>query len=546
MAGILTGKGVNAQRRQTSSSASATEELTDLVTTSAPPMWLRAVVDDVIFDPNVLDDERKKLLEETLTNPELFSRVPRNSIIARIITNAAARRSDHPAIFYPMMSHISMPIKPGEHVWVMFEDPTSSTTSGFWLSRIVEPIDVEDPNFTHADRKFDDRGELTSIEKALKADGLKIDQDKPGFPNGGNTRESFTLEDTLAYEKIEKDAIANKVIKKEPVPRYNKRPADLALAGSNNAMILLGEDRTGPAAEGQGPAAKKPAADAAAFAGTIDIVVGRGRELEDEKKPAKLTAPPVIKNTRDEPETDKATVDNANKLEGDPDFKKDSARVYLSMDTKGDTNFKTTGADLPKVKGGGDPKTFDKGSFIIAKGDHIRIIARQDDDAKGGPINGTIRIIKEGKPDDEGGKGRGAVIIEPDGTVVIDGPHIIIGSAALEKGNGAGEHVYIGRDATEPIVLGNEMKKLLMDYTEDIKKAIADWVKAMGSGWVDTAIAPTPTHNFGNFGIPIPGLILLAGTMKAANTALDLAVTAADTKLDTNVIKTLSKIGKTR
>jgi len=82
--------------------------------------------------------------------------------------------------------------------------------------------------------------------------GLEVDAEKPGFPNGANTQESFTLDDPLGYQKINNSAIANKVVTKEPVPRFNKRPGDTVFAGSNNTLIVLGEDRTGPAIDGKG------------------------------------------------------------------------------------------------------------------------------------------------------------------------------------------------------------------------------------------------------------------------------------------------------
>lgn len=469
MAGILTGKGINAQRRIFSDTFSAQEELTDLVTTSSPPIMSRAVVIDVIFKHDAIDDKRKAELSELITNPELLNRAPRNSIIAQIISNAAARRGDAYAIFFPMLPHISQPVKPGEQVWVMFENPDRSTTHGFWLSRIVEPSDVDDPNFTHADRKFDDRSELTTIEKSLQKNGVSIELGKPGFPNGANTPESFTLENPAGYEDINKKAIADKVFKKEPIPRFTKRPGDLVLEGSNNTLIVLGDDRVGPSVEGKGISSSKPSTDIDGFSGTIDIVVGRGREIPSPESKPELTAAPNIINSRGQVETDK--VSNQNTREGDPDFVKDSSRIYVSMNTRGDTNFNLTGEKMPKIVGGNDPVTVDQGSFIVAKSDNVRIIARQDDNAAGGAINGSIRIIKEGVPDDESGKGRGAIIIEPDGTVVVDGPHIIIGSNALEKDFGAGEHVYIGRDAIEPLVLGDTLRSILEEYAGNIQKA---------------------------------------------------------------------------
>ena len=50
--------------------------------------------------------------------------------------------------------------------------------------------------------------------------------------------------------------------------------------------------------------------------------------------------------------------------------------------------------------------------------------------------------------------------MQPDGTIMIDGPKIIIGSG-IEKGNGEGEQLYLGRDAEEPIVMGTQLMNVL-------------------------------------------------------------------------------------
>ena len=64
-------------------------------------------------------------------------------------------------------------------------------------------------------------------------------------------------------------------------------------------------------------------------------------------------------------------------------------------------------------------------------------------------INGSIKIIKEGVRNSEDGDGQAVIIMQPDGTIMIDGPTIIIGSghADLEKENGRGTQVVLGRGA---------------------------------------------------------------------------------------------------
>lgn len=538
--GILTGKGINAQRRLLSSRSSVDDELTDLVTSTAPPIMLRAVVVDVIFDNGAISDQFRQSLSEIITNPDFVDRIPRNSIIAQVISNAEARRSDTPALFFPLLSHISQPVKPGEQVWVMFENPEVSTVQGFWLSRIVEPNDVDDPNFTHGDRKFDSRSEPTSVEISLKGSGPDDDQSIPGFPNGAGTAESFSFRDEDQYEKIEKESVSNSIITKEPVPRFKKRPADLVLEGSNNTLIVLGEDRAGPAANITGESISRPEQDKFGQAGTIDIVAGRGRELPSPGSSPLLTAPPVVINSRGLAETDK--VDNQNMREGDPDFSKDAARLYISANTAGDTNFTTTPERLPKDFQGQQVSHIDEGSFGVLKADHIRIISRQDERAASGLINGTIRIIKEGVPDDENGKGLGAIIIEPNGTVIIDGPHIVIGSANLEKDHGAGTHVSIGQGATEPLVLGDSLRELLETYVDEIQSA----VNTLSDSMVRLSAQSEAANKTPSPGSPLPAVSTINKSLNTDFSKFKSNVNRATSNLKSKVPMIRSKVGKTR
>lgn len=62
---------------------------------------------------------------------------PQNSIKARIISDGFDQfiHDDNLRVFWPFFpEHISTPIKPGEHVYVLFED--DSFQHGIWISRI--------------------------------------------------------------------------------------------------------------------------------------------------------------------------------------------------------------------------------------------------------------------------------------------------------------------------------------------------------------------------------------------------------------------------
>ena len=255
----------------------------------------------------------------------------------------------------------------------------------------------------------------------------------------------------------------------EPVPRFTKRPGDFVIQGSNNALICLGQDRGWTAEKrpdqsetsnawsdlnGDGFANEPPPE----YAGTIDIVTGRGRFYHSAigDPSAKINdgiqdcQPRVIENTRGKLEVDKNPAVYAqdssgggreslikNRFdrpqEGDPDFLTDSSRIYVSMKTKGDTNF---GIPIASLYAAHQGTLADKeGPFIVMKSDEIRIIARKDD--KRGPeggINGSIRIIKEGTIGDD----QASIYLLPEGVVQISGSKVYIGQPNAGGGEAAG------------------------------------------------------------------------------------------------------------
>jgi hypothetical protein len=239
------------------------------------------------------------------------------------------------------------------------------------------------------------------------------------------------------------------------------------------------------------------------FTGTIDVVTGRGRFLPEKITLADsagsepdLTAPRLIENERGFIETDKEPAVNGlavsnrkgNPTEGDPDFINDMSRVYVSMSTDGDDMFGLTdnmpnfsptkgggGSSGGAVSGGGSAFTntpiepVKESPYVIVKSDEIRIIARYDEQHD---INGSIKIVKEGYPDDTSGKGRASIIIQPDGSILIDGPRVVIasgggdGGGGLEGGNDAGDTVAIGHNASESMVLGNTLSDFLTKFCQ--------------------------------------------------------------------------------
>jgi len=324
--------------------------------------------------------------------------------------------------------------------------------------------------------------------------------------------------------------------------------------------------------------------------GSIDLVVGRGRYKPAAETTADgagddpiRTACRTMANERDFLEADRAPAVRTlahNLVEGDPDFGFDSARILLTMKSDSDIDFGTLGNDFDKLPsvtawldgkgasndgdvgtgqqdddesytpddgesgGRGDGTTpldvYDS-SYTVIKSDEIRLVARfqekEEWDLPGAPaINGSIKIIKEGVEDAEDGTGRAVIMLMPDGTIMIDGPTVIIGSggADLEKDNGLGTQIVLGRGATEPIVLGQILKNILDTHLNDFKTHIADLQDHVANVF-DTHTHPT--------GVGPSGPPLVPGA------ATDSALSSTDSALDDTIgelVTILSKYGKTK
>ena len=444
---------------------------------------LKAVVVEVIFDPAQLispapalqpppepdpdtgetDDKQKGRLGKKMTDRILLEGAPRNSIVVRLVGNAAAHMAvDSDLLCYPLFPpHLCLPVKAGEQVLIIDPTPGSLSDIMYWICRAPQPDYVDDLNFTHGDRV------LMESPFKMEFDEDETPPEKPGFENGQGTEETWTLpeiEDMPGpYDEIFTGSLANKAITLEPVPRFTKRPGDLALQGSNNTLICLGEDRgysplkpptdisnanfidmVDVKIDGMASLVDMAKAETRIGRGTIDIVAGRGQTRE-------AVIPSVTSNTRDFDEVNKNPVnfpapgsvpDNqADKpMEGDPDLKNDLSRVYVSMKTNGDANF-----DLAYPEFAGSQVS--ESPYVMVKSTEVRIIGRKD---------GSVRIVKEGTEGDD----QCVITLLSDGTVAIDAKKIRIG-------DGRNNQVYLGENATEKLVRGDMLVKVFEKFKDD-------------------------------------------------------------------------------
>jgi hypothetical protein len=358
------------------------------------PLFQRFVILDVIFDPQIIDQIKLEYWEHTIgvTNIKYAVSAPRNAIIARRVQNNTASPVEQPMVLYPFFPpSLSLPCKPGEHVWVMFEDPSGTQRDlGYWMSRIVTAGFVEDVNHTHAHRAHD-----PGFSPGIKDQFDGKDQAQYEFRNGSVAQqdgERYTVPQTAtlpggddSYHVLINESDGGKISHYEAVPRYRKRPDETVLEGNNNALIVLGRDRVGAVAsyapdDERGQVPKIPTSDSIEDgAGKIDLVVGRGQ--------TSATGGNKVDNSLGRKELGKTTKDLVQR-EGDPDFSTDRSRVLIAQKTPVDTNFELTSFNKEFSAGSlqgtastkvdiTDDGNHDDGAIVI-KADRLRFIARSD------------------------------------------------------------------------------------------------------------------------------------------------------------------------
>ena len=400
----------------------------------------QAIVAEVISNPAFFDEAGWTLFLESLLdmentdvvlkNASMINRAPRNSIIAvELSMDGHAQDDPIPRVYYPFFPpHLAMPISPGEKVWVT---TMGSDNIGYWVCRVPGSNHADDLNHTHPEREKDPK---TEEDKSIieEFEGT-VSESEGSFYEGGNKKNRTTLagdHNYSSYASIEENAISAPLRTLEAVPRFTKRPGDLALQGSNNTLICLGEDRSGPVDNDP---------DTAGL-GSIDIVCGRGSEGSDSEA-EKLTndkgKEEIVKN-----HLIQGTSENPN--EGDPDFESDLSRIYLSMNTSGDENFglEFTNASAPQVA---------ETPYIIAKSTEIRLVGKD---------GGSVRMVKEGSEQCE-------ISLMSDGTISIEGGAIYLGE------NAAG-------NTTQPVVQGALLKTAVDNFCTNLQAAVAESVGNLG------------------------------------------------------------------
>ena len=184
------------------------------------------------------------LVPKFSSNNDIIKNVANQLPLGTIILKNLTGQSDEVVICYPMFSsHISLPVKPGEEVWYFtdesrdfLENQTKGTPllsiKNYWVSRKIGSKISEDLNFTFKQRD-------TLIDDIIhSADLEQGDVRIPDFANSDLYSEKYQsilpdVESIYTKSKIHGETFPN------AVPRWNSKPYEFTLQGSNNSLINL-------------------------------------------------------------------------------------------------------------------------------------------------------------------------------------------------------------------------------------------------------------------------------------------------------------------
>ena len=214
--------------------------------------------------------QTKKVLNEYVINKkidplveigEYFDNLIENLPVGTIICIDLTKSKEKKAyICFPMFSsHMSLPVKKGEIVWFYsdadseFDDATQAgspllSVNNFWLSRKIGSKFSEDLNYAHIMRDSKISDSLSSKENIAKGQPNKTVNDKnnnkkikkeelkiiklPDYSitDAYKTRYKFLSGFNTLYD----DAKKQNDVFPDAVPRWNSKPYELSLQGSNN------------------------------------------------------------------------------------------------------------------------------------------------------------------------------------------------------------------------------------------------------------------------------------------------------------------------
>ena len=419
--------------------------------------FYRAVVEEYISNPadylnrtvkNVDTGEEKKISDYMIfdtevkenspivANHEISKYLPINSITCYIPQIGGGRSSKNalPVIAYPFFpQHLSLPLKPGEYVWILAEEAGESQTNYYWMCRVTADRQVDDLNYTFADRSFHIRSAFTQILSEEKISDVDD-------PNLLGSRSSISSPNSPIPKKVSNDKICAQSVDYlenftgEPVPRFFNSCSDLVLQGSNNTLITMTTDKfrssdtvdatvfSNSSAASQNSNIRRP------MAGTIDIVAGRQkerlRELSSASDPTTLSQDGSVNAILAKRESGSSSLEHyeidkldqvqgreENIFEGAIAPRSVFARMYVSMDSTPDESFEMPNADFEMLEG----------STVVNYADLCRTYAEENVRICNLAGNSLIDMSSDGSITLQTGEGDTAakIILKASGDIII-------------------------------------------------------------------------------------------------------------------------------
>jgi hypothetical protein len=194
--------------------------------------------------------EKQELKNLGVVNYQKVDSMPMNSIIAHIVDNGQSVDGSRPVVCYPFFPpHLSLPIKPGEYVWILSTDIKGSGSSYFWMCRQVGPVQVDDVNYTNLERLVNTEELVKNFNSNQGAREISDELLNVSVANKrpGNTSDNVVSNIKDTFSNLFANSFAfRKEFTGEPVPRVAKDCGDLLLQGSNNSGLHLTTEKFTP------------------------------------------------------------------------------------------------------------------------------------------------------------------------------------------------------------------------------------------------------------------------------------------------------------
>jgi hypothetical protein len=289
---------------------------------------------------------------------ELIDFIPMNTAFVNIIDND---HNGEPVICVPFFqSHFSLPLKPGEHVWVLEEIFQEDKILYYWIGRKPGFLQSEDLNFTNVERE-------KSITSIVNKFFFKQGTENPSEESLNNSL-SFNIKSDYLTKPLEQLFLQSNAYREEftgePVPRKVKNCSDVLIQGSNNTGIHLTTEKfeaefeptqfTSSLLKRDTNARRKP------DSGAIDIFVSRKRSDIEALKETKTALAAgsninIAENTTDDKrfqfhEIDKMadvrnkdlTIHNTEIVDNTDDAVNVAGRLYITANSNFDDIFQSS------------------------------------------------------------------------------------------------------------------------------------------------------------------------------------------------------------